>query len=81
MVEAPQKSVGPGFEPVRWSFSCRHSSEQGFQNHYRARRYCIDMFNSTPVSLPSTYGHSRKCATCYSVECSSGCVAEVVELV
>ena len=37
MAEAPRKSVRPRFEPGRWSFfPCRHSSEQCFQNHYRA---------------------------------------------
>ena len=36
VAEAPRKSVGPGFQPSRWSFSpCRHA-EQCFQNHYRA---------------------------------------------
>ena len=39
------------------------------------------MFNSTPVSLPSACRHSWKCSACYSVECSSGCVAEIVEMV
>ena len=29
VAEAPQKSVGPGFKPGRWSlFPCRHPSEQ-----------------------------------------------------
>ena len=29
VAEAPQKIVGPGFEPGRWSFlSCRHFSEK-----------------------------------------------------
>ena len=37
VAEAPRKSVGPGLEPGRWSFfPCCHSSEQCFQNHYRA---------------------------------------------
>ena len=41
-------------------------------------RYCVYMFNSTPVSLPNACRHSRKCSTCYSGVDSSGCVAEVV---
>ena len=39
------------------------------------------MINSTPVFLPSACRHSWKCSTCYSAQCSSGCVAEVVLVV
>ena len=44
-------------------------------------RYCVYMFNSTPVSLPSACRRSQKCSTCYSGVGSSGCVAEVVLVV
>ena len=45
MAEAPQKSVGPGFELGRWSFfPCCHSSEQCFQESLQSTqllsRYC-----------------------------------------
>ena len=37
MAEALRKSVGPRFELDCWSFfPCHHSSEQCFQDHYRA---------------------------------------------
>ena len=55
MAEALRKSVGPGFEPGRWSFfPCRHSpSEQCLQNHYRAL--------ATPAytELPLTWNNTQ----------------------
>ena len=52
-----------------------------YRNNRYIRRYCIYMFNSTPVSLPSACRWSREHTTSYSAVCSSGRVGKHVHLV